>query len=587
MFLLQVLHDSSLCCLQVKVVVINHLFSEALTVHWHGLHMVNNMWMDGVPYTTQCLIQPGTTFTYRFIADPIGTHWYHSHLSNQRMDGLSGMLIIHDTEPVMPYFPMSITDWVHTRGDDIRADTPSTGGSGNNLLPFFSNVPTIDAVRFSFANQLDSLFPFYSILVNGRGRHSDSVDPWPLEMFVVNAGDTSRFRVAHTGIESPLRISVDQHHLIIVATDDGDIQPITVESFWIFVAETIDFEIIADQPIDNYWLRIETLGSQRGINSDPDGITYDGKAVLSYGTSGSVTDPTTQPSDCTENAPCHVFNCPFECYPQHYNRSCIDMADARSVEEQESLNLKYGLGQVDPDEEIFLNFNFANGASINAISYRAPRVPFSMSVPDQIVPCDPADCADGCSCTHILELPTNKVVQFVMTNYAPSFSAPLGLHVAHLHGNTFAVLKEGFGPLDAVTGRPVGNNPDVRCTSSECYGTEWANGRPQINLQKPPLKNTISLSTQGYVVVRINTTNSGYWRLHCHLQPHVLRMALLVKVGDPPEPPNNFPQCGNFDFKNDDDFQHYLDKNANKMKGKEAKSPKKKSTKKSKKKSNK
>ena len=153
--------------------VINHLLSEDVTVHWHGLHMVNNLWMDGVPYVTQCPIQPGFTFTYRFIADPIGTHWYHSHLNNQRMDGLYGMLIVHDYQPAIPYFPMSVIDWVHRRGDELRIDEPFAGGSGNNFLPFFSPAPAIDVVRYNFANQQDSFFPFYSILVNGRGCQKD------------------------------------------------------------------------------------------------------------------------------------------------------------------------------------------------------------------------------------------------------------------------------------------------------------------------------------------------------------------------------------------------------------------------------
>ena len=512
--------------------------------------MVNNLWMDGVPYTTQCPIQPGATFTYRFIADPIGTHWYHSHLSNQKMDGLYGMLIIHDIEPVVPYFPMSVTDWVHTRGVSILADNPGGGeGSGNNY---------VDRIRHSFANQQDSAFTFHSILVNGKGRQQDDADPWPLEVFVVNEGDTARFRVAHTGIESALRISVDQHHLTIVSTDDGDIEPIIVESFWIFVAEAIDFEIIANKPVDNYWMRIETLGTQNGPNRPPDGIIHEGRAIVRYNTAVAG-DPTTQPLDCTQNSPCNVFNCPFELYPQSENRLCIAMADARSVEQQDSLDMKYGLGQEDPDEEIFLNFNLATGSSINAIKYTSPRAPFSMNVTNQIKPCDPVDCADGCVCTHILELPKNKIVQLVMTNYAQSSDRSHHLHVAHIHGNTLAIVKEGFGPQDPVNGRPTGYNSDVSCVNNDCYLTEWASGRPPMNLLKPPLKNTIILPTQGYIVGRFNTSNSGYWRFHCHLQRHVSGMAMLLKIGDAPPVPPNFPECDNFDFRNDNEFLKYLD----------------------------
>lgn len=35
--------------------------------------------MDGVPFITQCPIQPGTSFTYRFKVVKDGTHFYHSH----------------------------------------------------------------------------------------------------------------------------------------------------------------------------------------------------------------------------------------------------------------------------------------------------------------------------------------------------------------------------------------------------------------------------------------------------------------------------------------------------------------------------
>ena len=31
---------------------------------------------------------------HRFIAQPVGTHWYHSHLGFQRSDGLFGALIV-------------------------------------------------------------------------------------------------------------------------------------------------------------------------------------------------------------------------------------------------------------------------------------------------------------------------------------------------------------------------------------------------------------------------------------------------------------------------------------------------------------
>lgn len=61
----------------------------------HGLRMLNNSLMDGVPGVTQCPIAPGESFTYKFRATQYGTTWYHSHYSLQYTDGIYGPLTIH------------------------------------------------------------------------------------------------------------------------------------------------------------------------------------------------------------------------------------------------------------------------------------------------------------------------------------------------------------------------------------------------------------------------------------------------------------------------------------------------------------
>ena len=39
-------------------------------------------YMDGVPGMTQCDIPSRGKFTYKFVADSAGTHWWHSHTGN-------------------------------------------------------------------------------------------------------------------------------------------------------------------------------------------------------------------------------------------------------------------------------------------------------------------------------------------------------------------------------------------------------------------------------------------------------------------------------------------------------------------------
>lgn len=46
----------------------------------HGIRQLRNPWADGPSYVTQCPIQPGGTYTYRFtIINQEGTLWWHAH----------------------------------------------------------------------------------------------------------------------------------------------------------------------------------------------------------------------------------------------------------------------------------------------------------------------------------------------------------------------------------------------------------------------------------------------------------------------------------------------------------------------------
>ena len=52
--------------------------------------------MDGVAGVTQDAVMEGESFTYRFVADQVGTYWYHSHQVSheQVIGGLLGAVVI-------------------------------------------------------------------------------------------------------------------------------------------------------------------------------------------------------------------------------------------------------------------------------------------------------------------------------------------------------------------------------------------------------------------------------------------------------------------------------------------------------------
>lgn len=105
---------------RIIVHVKNHLQDEPTALHFHGLFLHNETYMDGPIHVTQCPIPPGGSFTYNFTVHQPGVYWYHSHVHGQYPDGLRGPLII--TEPNPPFEELynetkliTVSDWYHDR----------------------------------------------------------------------------------------------------------------------------------------------------------------------------------------------------------------------------------------------------------------------------------------------------------------------------------------------------------------------------------------------------------------------------------------------------------------------------------------
>lgn len=86
-----------------KVEVTVHNFTTLNhTVHWHGMFQTGSWKSDGVPGVTQKAIEPGESFTYKFVADKVGTLWYHCHVNVAEHVGLRGMWGPFIVEPKKP-----------------------------------------------------------------------------------------------------------------------------------------------------------------------------------------------------------------------------------------------------------------------------------------------------------------------------------------------------------------------------------------------------------------------------------------------------------------------------------------------------
>jgi FtsP/CotA-like multicopper oxidase with cupredoxin domain len=82
----------------VQVRLVNESVPDGVTLHWHGVDVPNAE--DGVAGVTQDVVGVGKEFTYRFVAEQVGTFWYHSHqMSHQQVrGGLLGALVLTPAE---------------------------------------------------------------------------------------------------------------------------------------------------------------------------------------------------------------------------------------------------------------------------------------------------------------------------------------------------------------------------------------------------------------------------------------------------------------------------------------------------------
>ncbi|CAH1248817.1 Hypp8435 [Branchiostoma lanceolatum] len=512
---------------QVVVTVVNKLIREATSLHFHGMYMRGVPYMDGVPYVTQCPILPMQSFTYRFKAEPAGTHWYHSHLGSQKEDGLYGAFIVHKTSmPTTPSIPVFLQDWWHENFDAV-AQPPI------RYLDLFQDL------GFSFDGNALAITSFKSALINGRGRYNNNSAP--LTTFEIPPGETLRFRMIHAGAQFYFRVSIDEHSMTVVANDGYDVEPVQVQSILIFPGESYDFEVVGDQPSGNYWIRAQTLWAGKGPDVEPEDRLQEVKAIMAYNNAPADEDPMTTMQTCTENNPCRVLNCPFPAFPQGSNTECVYVSDLKSTEE-------YSMPDESETEEYFLNFGFQPDSSVNGRSFATPKKPLIFNAPYDVTPCEATCETDGCTCTYMAEIPHGKTIRVVLINLGIGSG---GHHLIHLHGYDFRVLAMGFPDYNETTGRWISQNADIDCGNDRirCYMASWNGTRPNLNFNMPPIRDTVVIPARGYTVIEFRSNNPGYWSFHCHQTTHRtagMSMIIAEALDKLPALPYGFPTCGDF-----------------------------------------
>lgn len=537
----------------------NLLLSTSATIHFHGLHQRDTSYFDGMPYITQCPIHPGQTFTHKFKASPRGTFWYHSHIGAQRSNGVYGPLIIKQRFPPRITPPqdmiMTVGDYHHEDADEVYVKMIYGNFIGRHK---YETTGTLDGGHFSGV-------PWVSALINGKGRYKDAltgkVVMAPLAWFNVTKGALYRFRVIGVGSIYPMRISVDKHLLIMIASDGYDFEPLVAESFIINPGERYDFLLRATQEIGNYWVRAESM--EHNVKD------HTVEAVLHY-EGAEDKEPNTTRQECLPQKRCKILNCPFDFFPEEYNIDCVKISEMKSTINDEPMP-----PWEDDSEEYFLNFAFPGQkitpGSVNGRKFEYPGVNslFQSSQVGQMqdYDCGNHECGDDkiCYCHYEITVPYNKTIQMVWLNMGIGSG---WAHPIHLHGHTFHVVKMEYASHDNVTGKLLQHTQDIDCggglnfcNSAKWRHPSWENGNlPGLNLYNAVRKDTIIVPTGGYVVIRIRSDNPGKWFLHCHIEVHALDGMGMVLNEAPEKPllrPPGFPVCTSFYDDHSRDIDYY------------------------------
>ncbi|XP_789921.3 L-ascorbate oxidase [Strongylocentrotus purpuratus] len=513
----------------IKVHVHNRLQNEeGESIHWHGFHMQGTQHMDGVSGVTQCPINAGHDFTYEFIAEQPGTHWWHSHAGVHRADGVYGSLIVRQSSESDPHRAL------YDKDDPYHVIT----------IKEWSKSP---AIAISTAGQSGvAIDANDGILINGVGTNqvlSNSDYPNATidhHVVYVTSGQRYRFRVISAANDvCALSISVDNHTLTVIAMDGAPVNPIDVDMITLFSAERYDFILNADQSPTNYWIRVAGLYTC---------AQYQEVAILQY--AGAPPDSKPE-SDKDLRAQGKVLN-PQTALRDSETVLVSDLTDADEKEDDLShadVTHYLELNAVSRNEAksvhhpVFYPYELAgtdtyslkNLPIINNITMSLPGIPLlsHWRDVDEASWCNEdslqtslKDCSqEACECTYRIDIKYNQVVEVVYVNTARGIPHPM-----HIHGYYFEVLgMETMWDFFTI----------------EDFKRLDAQGEISRNLKNPPRKDTIMIPVGGYVITRFRSDNPGWWLMHCHFDAHfALGMALVFHVeGSVPPPPASMPVC--------------------------------------------
>ncbi|KAG1753254.1 laccase [Suillus lakei] len=349
---------------------------KSTSVHWHGINQNGTNYVDGASFVTQCPIAQNHSFLHSFEArNQAGTFWYHSHYAAQQCDGLRGALIIYDPEDPLSYLydvddettVITLADWYHVVAP-VLAHIIGTNGN--------------------------------STLINGLGRYQGGPKT-DLAVVSIEYGKRYRLRLIAMSCDPNFMFSIDNHNLTVIEADGELTEPLLVDSLQILAGQRYSVVLIANQPVDNYWIR----ALPNTPNSDFNG--GQSSAILRY-SGAPVAEPTTNQTQSTMRlveTNLHAFINPGAPGIPEYGKADINLR--------------------------MVVTSTAGIYSINNVTYKPPTVPVLLQILSGA-----QHATDLLPKGSVYVLGANKVVELTMVT--PNIGGP---HPIHIHGHSFDVVQ--------------------------------------------------------------------------------------------------------------------------------------------------
>eukprot|EP01063_Lacrimia_lanifica_P020311 TRINITY_DN27644_c0_g1_i1.p1 TRINITY_DN27644_c0_g1~~TRINITY_DN27644_c0_g1_i1.p1 ORF type:complete len:632 (+),score=246.35 TRINITY_DN27644_c0_g1_i1:54-1949(+) len=532
----------------LEITVVNNLFSEATTIHWHGIHPLHQPYMDGARDVTQAPIMPGQSFTYRFEAYPAGTHYYHSHMDAvQGARGIRGPLIIQRADdPVKEEFAYD-EDLVVFMSDEWK--DPSACLKLEGAMP--GNDVCADIRHGSF---------------NGMYGDGSAAYPYPLITVKPDTCYRARFIMAGSNTEN-FQMTISGHNMTLVSVDGAyDVKPVQVKRFNLHLGERVDVIFCTDQTPGNYLITADydyacnlKKGNfiPPGFHSVPACQFY---AYLHY--EGEEEFPTSLKGTGGGAHPRPTTGADFD-LTLAAGYKVTEPRVAEPEPEEPDVRYTINMGLLGPVYGAATDRPLEKGRWYMDLDEMSP--PRSWELPTTPLYHTKGQC--GVGDIPVINVPENATtVEVVLQNLSPN------AHMIHMHGMPFKVINYadfsswcGLKDIDCflmpwwdptklldkcpVAQRKPGdpNNKNIE------FGGYWgctynpATDKATQNLATPLIKDSFQIWQRSWAVLRFKADRPGFWYFHCHETQHLmlgLQTVFNILPSKQPPVPADVPTSG-------------------------------------------